>query len=309
MHDQAQELSAQMKEVRARCESLEEELADAHRLLSERSREADTMRRLLAEVDGRADSRIKEMREQMDLAIEERDRAEELASNVGRKKSRELDELKSKVREAETALRNAVQEKEEIERTEGLLRRQRDDYEAQSSRAGDELKEVREAMGQLRDALDETEKQVLELEKERAALKQGLDESQSKLDRLQKSTRAASDEIKTLQLQSSRTSLDTSAAPSRLASPPPRTNMSPSQQGQAAKVDYVYLKNVLLQFMEQKDKKHQMSLVPVLGMLLHFDRYVCSWCWGGSNGMQEGRAEVARGDQVDIKGVYGISRK
>ena len=37
-------------------------------------------------------------------------------------------------------------------------------------------------------------------------------------------------------------------------------------------MDYVYLKNVLLQFLEQRDKKHQMQLVPVLGMLLHFDR-------------------------------------
>ena len=39
-------------------------------------------------------------------------------------------------------------------------------------------------------------------------------------------------------------------------------------------MDYVYLKNVLLQFLEQKDKKHQMQLIPVLGMLLHFDRFV-----------------------------------
>ena len=37
-------------------------------------------------------------------------------------------------------------------------------------------------------------------------------------------------------------------------------------------MDYVYLKNVLLQFLEQKDKKHQVQLIPVLGMLLHFDR-------------------------------------
>lgn len=37
-------------------------------------------------------------------------------------------------------------------------------------------------------------------------------------------------------------------------------------------MDLVYLKNVLLQFLEQKDKKHQMQLVPVLGMLLHFDK-------------------------------------
>ena len=37
-------------------------------------------------------------------------------------------------------------------------------------------------------------------------------------------------------------------------------------------IDYMYLKNVLLQFMEQKDKNYQKQLVPVLGMLLHFDR-------------------------------------
>jgi len=37
-------------------------------------------------------------------------------------------------------------------------------------------------------------------------------------------------------------------------------------------MDYVYLKNVLLQFLEQKDKKHQQQLIPVLGTLLHFDR-------------------------------------
>ena len=34
----------------------------------------------------------------------------------------------------------------------------------------------------------------------------------------------------------------------------------------------MYLKNVLLQFLEQKDKQHQMQLVPVLSMLLKFDK-------------------------------------
>ncbi|KAL8969704.1 MAG: hypothetical protein Q9197_004198 [Variospora fuerteventurae] len=37
-------------------------------------------------------------------------------------------------------------------------------------------------------------------------------------------------------------------------------------------MDFVYLKNVLLQFLEQKDRNHQKQLIPVLGMLLHFDR-------------------------------------
>ena len=39
-------------------------------------------------------------------------------------------------------------------------------------------------------------------------------------------------------------------------------------------IDYVYLKNVLLQFLETPEKKHQMQLVPVLGMLLHMDKSV-----------------------------------
>jgi len=38
-------------------------------------------------------------------------------------------------------------------------------------------------------------------------------------------------------------------------------------------VNMDYLKNVLLQFLEQKDnKKTQLQLVPVLGMLLKFDK-------------------------------------
>jgi hypothetical protein len=55
---------------------------------------------------------------------------------------------------------------------------------------------------------------------------------------------------------------------SRLGSPAPK-----SQSGEGAgSIDYVYLKNVLLQFLEQKDKKYQQQLIPVLGMLLHFDK-------------------------------------
>jgi hypothetical protein len=68
--------------------------------------------------------------------------------------------------------------------------------------------------------------------------------------------------------QSSRTSIESSR--SRLASPTPRPSTATSQASDA--IDYVYLKNVLLQFLEQRDKKYQQQLIPVLGMLLHFDK-------------------------------------
>ena len=65
---------------------------------------------------------------------------------------------------------------------------------------------------------------------------------------------------------SSRASIESSR--SRITSPAPKASGSP------ADIDYVYLKNVLLQFLEQRDKKYQQQLIPVLGMLLHFDKYV-----------------------------------
>jgi len=71
--------------------------------------------------------------------------------------------------------------------------------------------------------------------------------------------------------QSSRSSIDST----RIQSPASRSrqpSLAPTGDGSKRDIDYVYLKNVLLQFLEQKDKKHQMQLVPVLGMLLHFDR-------------------------------------
>lgn len=78
--------------------------------------------------------------------------------------------------------------------------------------------------------------------------------------------------------QSSRSSLDSTPSRQRISSPAPKSRTgaaasSDTSNAQAAvPIDYVYLKNVLLQFLEQRDKKHQMQLIPVLGMLLHFDR-------------------------------------
>lgn len=97
------------------------------------------------------------------------------------------------------------------------------------------------------------------------------------------------DEIRTIQsakskaigsdTQFSRSSTDSNVPRARLGSPAPKSRagsgaLIDSANGPGtAPIDFVYLKNVLLQFLEQKDKKHQQQLIPVLGMLLHFDRY------------------------------------
>ncbi|KAI9681523.1 MAG: hypothetical protein M1817_002807 [Caeruleum heppii] len=323
MRAQTAEMSMQMKEARERCESLEEELGDAHRLLSERSREGDTMRRLLADAESRADSKIRDMRERMELAVEERDRAEEEASTSGRRRARELEELKDKARELERNLRRAEEEKDELGQAEQDWRKRREDLDSRATQSAQEVTEVRHAMGELRDTLDESERQSRELERQKGELRRTLDEAQGRLDKLQKTNKVEfiydsplpscgtlhnlradsltivqimADELKSVRHlksrtmspegPSSRSSLDSS--PSRAArgmSPSGAVNSkvrntalahtdgsSSTNNSAAPPMDYVYLKNVLLQFLEQRDKKHQAQLIPVLGMLLHFDK-------------------------------------
>ncbi|KAL8994731.1 MAG: hypothetical protein Q9169_005370 [Polycauliona sp. 2 TL-2023] len=297
MRDQTAEMALQLKEARERCDSLDEEVADTHRLLSERSREGETMRRLLADVEGKADSRTREMKERMEMAIEERDRAEDEASTAARRRGRELDEVRNRLREAERSMKRAEEDKEELETAQREWKRRREELEQRSESTTQEAGDVRRAMGELRDALDESERQAREGERQKAELAKRMEESQQKLEKLQKSNKSMADEIRTMQASrnrgidseahSSRSSTD-SASRTRLTSPVAATRANamagaavapgarpatPNSQT-AGSMDYVYLKNVLLQFLEQKDKKHQQQLIPVLGMLLHFDRWV-----------------------------------
>ena len=302
MRDQTAEMAMQMKEARERCESLDEEVAEAHRLLGERSREGETMRRLLADVEGRADARIREMKERMDTAIEERDRAEEDAATAGRRRARELEDLRNKYRDLERNLKRAEEDKEELEIAQRDWKRRREELEHRASQSSKEFDDIRKAMGELRDALDESERQVRELEKQKAELRRSVEDTQHRLEKLQKANKVRSsrvngqgiivtnckqsmaDEISKIQTAkaktgsegpSTRTSMDSTP---RVGSPAPsgRTGsatLTNAPNGQPpGTMDYVYLKNVLLQFLEQKDKKHQVQLIPVLGMLLHFDR-------------------------------------
>ena len=189
MRDQTAEMAMQTKEARERCESLEEELADAHRLLTERSREGETMRRLLAEVEGRAETRVREMKERMDVALEERDKAEDEASTAGRRRVRELEEVRNKLRDVERNLRRVEEDKEELEVAQRDWKKRREELEEKAEQSAQEAEDVRRAMSELRDALDESERQAQELEKQKLELRHSVEDTQLRLDRLQKSNK------------------------------------------------------------------------------------------------------------------------
>lgn len=289
--DQNRELATRTKEMQERVESLEEELEDTRRSLSERSREGDTMRRLLADAESRADTKVKELREQRDLAIEERDRAESDASTVGRKRAREIEDLRNKLREAEQEASRASEVRKDVEKRERDFRNSRIDLERRLAQAQEDADAARNAMSQLQNSLDEGERQVTQLEKDKQSLKKQVEERETRLERLQKSSKTMAEELQQLKNSaklrhqqqqqqqihtgsgSSRTSME-SVNRSRIASPGPGrpSTSNGSVTGSPGDVNYVYLRQVLLQFLEQKEKKFQLALVPVLGQLLHFDK-------------------------------------
>jgi chromosome segregation ATPase len=301
LRDQAHELSIQAREATSRADSLDEELADAQRMLLERTREGETMRRLLTEAENKTESRLREMKERLETAIEERDRAEEEASTNARRLAREMEDLKTKARDAARALRIVEEEKEEFEHSQRDWKRRREELEAANEKWSVEIAEVRVAMAQLRDALDESERQALDLERQKADFRRNGEEAQQRLERLTKANKSLTEEVKALQqgskkvslrpsggldsgVQSSRSSIDSpgpNRANSTVGSPAPNArDKTPNSRSETPTgpngrgIDYVYLKNVLLQFLEQKDKTHQKQLIPVLGMLLHFDKSV-----------------------------------
>ena len=241
------------------------------------------MRMLLNQAEMGAEAKIRDMKDRMEAAIEERDRAEEDASLQSRRLMREVEDARAKARAAVADLKQAQDERDELQDKQKDWKRKRDELEAVSERMTAEVAETKSAMDRLRQALDESERQIEDLEKQRNDVRKREDEARNRVEKLTSANKSLSDELKAAQaaarkpsirpglaspMQSSRTSLD---SPSVRSATPTERSQTPTGPN-ANSVDYVYLKNVLLQFLEQKDKTHQKQLVPVLGMLLHFDK-------------------------------------
>lgn len=187
MRDQASELATQMKETKARCESLEEDLAEANRLLQERSREADTMRRLLNEAESRSEARIRDMKQKMETAFEERDKAEEEVATIGRSRAKEIEELRNRVREAERALKKVEEAKEITEKERKEYQSGKQKAESALESLTQELNDTKKANEQMRDTLDETERQMKAVEQRGMQARKEVEDFRAKYEKLAKS--------------------------------------------------------------------------------------------------------------------------
>ncbi|KAI8949772.1 GRIP domain-containing protein [Xylaria longipes] len=253
MRAENKELETQLKEAQNQAESLQEELAEAQKHLGERTRETETMRRRIKEENEKADARVRDMRAQMEAAIEDRDRIEDESSTLGRRRAREAEELKTRVRELERESKALRIEKEALEASEQQWRQRREELEQIEEKATAETEDMRSTVSSLRSALDASEQQVRDAEKQKANLRKLLDEAQGRYERTNK-------ELKSVQSKLS------------LGSGPNATSGGLSTSTVKSGVDITYLKTVFLQFLEAEDGRVRLQLIPVILKLLGFDK-------------------------------------
>ncbi|KAF2964233.1 hypothetical protein GQX73_g9343 [Xylaria multiplex] len=266
MRHQVTELTMQRKEAQDQAESLEEELADAQKHLAERTREGENMRRRLAEMTESTDAQVREAKSKMEAAIEERDRIEDESSTLARRRSREAEELRNKVRELEREVRALSDVKEDLEGREREWRQRREELEQIEEKANAETEEMRSTISSLRSAVDASEQQVSDTEKQKADLKKLLEEARSRYERVNK-------ELKNVQSRLNLGSVSNVASSGRSSTDSTRSGVSGSlARGSYGISDAAYLKTVFLQFLQVRDDKVRLQLIPVLGKLLGFDK-------------------------------------
>ena len=265
MRDQSHEMAMQLKESKEQCESLEEELGEVQRLLGERTREGETMRRLLADVDGRADAKVRDIKERMEKAIEERERIDHDTTREARRRARESDDLKTSIKTLEKDLKKSIEAREDLEEKVREQKKRSQDLQSKEEVSRKENEDLHTAMGEVRTSLDRAVKQARDAERARSELRKVVDEANGRYEALQK-------EFKTLQARGSgRSSVDSGRGGGGGGGA--QAAGGAGGVATAGGMDYVYLKTILLQFLEVKDKKVRMSLVQtVLGRLLCFDK-------------------------------------
>jgi chromosome segregation ATPase len=153
LREQTTEMGHRAREAKDRCEALDEELSEAHKLLSERAREAGTMRRLLDEAEGREAGRIKEAREKLEAAIEERDHLEEEITLLRRNNAEGSGELTKSLREKELAVKDLATRYEKVKKELDDLILKKKDVEGKLDRARTEADEANSRLSKLSKSL------------------------------------------------------------------------------------------------------------------------------------------------------------
>ncbi|OCH95795.1 hypothetical protein OBBRIDRAFT_816376 [Obba rivulosa] len=280
LEGQCTELQYQLREVNDRAALLTEELAEAQREQSTKVHSAgptpEEVTRLLSATEVKYESRISDLRHQLQVVERERDESEAEWSKKLSEKAKELEALKgtltmsarSREQESESAstLKTEIEElKEEIRQqqtrivdlqrqamkvteTEDMMKMQLSDVNMRATLLQQHLEEVKNRESQLRAANKTMREELRKVQSSAALLERQRGPGVGYWAARQDSSSEA---------RSPRSSIDTGSRPS-----------SPSVDKSDEEVNIEYLRNIILQFLEHKEMRPH--LVRILSTILRF---------------------------------------
>lgn len=280
---QCEELSFKLKEASKIKISLEDEVSEYANIVQEKTREANTMRRLLSESANDKTIEQRELQEKLMYATDEKAKLQgELSLQTTRMK-REINdwmqanqELKSEIHTLKLREKQLISD---IEATNSL----NDSIKRKSVTASDGTPELEKLSRNLKESLSKADKRMRDLQETNENLMRINDDVNKKLDRLTKNYKTLLNQLTALREEkndsSARSSRSNSVAsggrmgnitgqePKRSYSFTKESNELDSQSDSTEKT--AYIKNVLLGFLEHKEQRNQ--LLPVITMLLRLD--------------------------------------
>lgn len=279
-----EELMMGNKEYENKIDMIQEELSQSRNMLQERTREMSTMRKLLMETEDSSNTDRKELKMKFDRLLEEKEQSNNESLIIIKSRQLEIDDLKRK----QSELTNKI-----------------DLLENQNLKLDKELKNIKETSGQtltvsakssttslkdqdaeteeynsklidsLRDSLNRTENRLREIESANTKLRTANQDASEKLVRLNKKYKIILQQYKRRISESSASSSRHNSFIGNLT----ETSIQPDlenvnaiknndeNEDEDVKEKSIYIKNVLLGFLEHKEQRQM--LLPVIKMLLY----------------------------------------
>lgn len=280
---QCEELNVKLKESNKRILSLEDELNESTSILQERTRETNTMRRLLADSENDRGIKLKELQEKFAITLEEKSKLQSELTLQTSRKTREIQELRELNMELKSEIHTLnlkiKQQQSEIEHLSSVNR----NMQRKSSASAESSGELDNVVSSLKEALSRSEKKIRDTENINEELKDLNKDLNKKLDRLSKNYKTVSTQLNRLKegnspVPPSRSNSSTftlsddasdsvSRRPSLVNESSSNTVSTDTRSELNEKI--AYIKNVLLGFLEHREQRSQ--LLPVVSMLLHLD--------------------------------------
>ncbi|KAG0673470.1 hypothetical protein C6P42_002712 [Pichia californica] len=274
-----EELLMRNKEYENRIDVLQEELTQSRNMLQERTREMATMRKLVMDNEESQNLDRKELKSKFDRLLEEKEKSDNESLTTIRNKQREVEELKRKNSDFSVKLEELETNKSTLEaKIKSLLAEKSNNISVSNGNQREENKEVDQynskMINSLRESLNKTESRLKEVEDMNNKLRLVNQDSSDKLIRLNKKYKLLSVQYKRRMSESSAPSSRNNSIiaineqiNSNLLHPDTHNEESSQEVKDEIKEKSVYIKNVLMGFIEHKEQRQM--LLPVIKMLLY----------------------------------------